>query len=91
MWQQCYQRFLGLACAPAMDLSWAAERVTFVILVWGLKDEAMSLNYTLRPDLPNVNNVKSRICVLLNLSTAVFACCRQFGRTRSGSEAVIVR
>ena len=44
-----------------MDLSWAAERVTFVILVWGLKDEAMGLKYTLRPDLPNVNNAKCRI------------------------------
>ena len=44
-----------------MDLSWAAERVTFVILVWGLQDEAMGLKYTLRPDLPNVNNAKCRI------------------------------
>ena len=74
-----------------MDLSWAAERVTFVILVWGLKDEAMGLDYTLRPDLPNVNNAECRICVLPNLSIAVFAYCRHFGRTRSGSEAVIVR
>lgn len=92
MWQQCYQRLgLPLPFPPAMDLSWAAERVTFINLVWGLKDEAMSLDFILRPGLPNVDNVKSRICVLLNLSTAVFACCRQLSRTHSGSEAVIVR
>ena len=53
-----------------MDLSWAAERVTFVILVWGLKDEAMGLDYTLRPDLPNVNSGKCRICVLPHLRIA---------------------
>ncbi len=63
MCQQCYQRFLGLPFAPAIDLSWAAERVTFVILVWGLKDEAMGLNYILKPDLLNVFNVMCRICV----------------------------